>query len=78
VYLNSYLKERDIAQFFFFLMAINTSLCMEVRGVVISLENISRSQIDPFVFLLDALGMTTKRWMAFGRLYYLILELKVS
>ena len=59
-------------------MAINTSLCMEVRGVVISLENISRSQIDPFVFLLDALGMTTKRLMAFGRLYYLILELKVS
>ena len=51
---------------------------MEVRGVVISLENISRSQIDPFVFLLDALGMTTKRWMAFRRLYYLILELKVS
>jgi hypothetical protein len=51
---------------------------MEVRGVVISLENISRSQIDLFVFLLDALGMTTKRWMAFGRLYYLILELKVS
>jgi len=43
--------------FSFLLMAVNTSICIVVRGGVMSSRNVSRSQMNPFMFLLDALRL---------------------
>jgi hypothetical protein len=41
----------------FFLIKANTSILMVVKGVVMSLKKMSRSQLDHLVFLLDALRL---------------------